>query len=156
MTKGIEDPKTYYYRRVFVDALRALGAVRSLPDVDASSIAVQEAAGAAASPWLLEASQRSCGCHARRAVSLPLPTSGRHMRRAPYTEIIRYLAIHRGVGDSAFTTLSYFDGVSFAERASAPALSSVGLMDQVCPPSTVYAAYHAYGGAKGHRRLPVQ
>ena len=41
MTKGIEDPKTYYYRRVFVDALRALEAVRSLPDVDASSIAVQ-------------------------------------------------------------------------------------------------------------------
>ena len=41
MTKGIEDPQTYYYRRVFVDALRALEAVQSLPDVDASSIAVQ-------------------------------------------------------------------------------------------------------------------
>jgi cephalosporin-C deacetylase len=87
-------------------------------------------------------------CHFRRAADI--------CDEPPYTEIIRYLAIHRGVGDSAFTTLSYFDGVSFAERASAPALSSVGLMDQVCPPSTVYAAYHAYGGAKGHRRLPVQ
>jgi cephalosporin-C deacetylase len=52
------------------------------------------------------------------------------------------------VGDSAFTTLSYFDGVNFAKRASAPALFSVGLMDWVCPPSTVYAAYQAYGGAK--------
>src|SRR5215213_9898824 len=53
---------------------------------------------------------------------------------APYTEITRYFAIHRGVGDSAFTTLSYFDGVNFAKRASAPALFSVGLMDRVCPP----------------------
>jgi cephalosporin-C deacetylase len=38
--------------------------------------------------------------------------------------------------------------VNFAKRASAPALFSVALMDQVCPPSTVYAAYHAYGGPK--------
>jgi cephalosporin-C deacetylase len=52
------------------------------------------------------------------------------------------------VGDTAFTTLSYFDGVNFAKRASAPALFSVALMDQVCPPSTVYAAYHAYRGVK--------
>jgi cephalosporin-C deacetylase len=49
---------------------------------------------------------------------------------------------------TAFQTLSYFDGVNFAKRATAPALFSVALMDQVCPPSTVYAAYHAYGGVK--------
>jgi len=35
-----------------------------------------------------------------------------------------------------------------ARRASAPALFSVGLRDQVCPPSTVYAAYNLYGGDK--------
>ena len=33
-------------------------------------------------------------------------------------------------------------------RATAPALFSVGLMDTVCPPSSVYAAYHAYAGPK--------
>jgi cephalosporin-C deacetylase-like acetyl esterase len=32
-------------------------------------------------------------------------------------------------------------------RCAAPASFSVALMDQVCPPSTVYAAYHAYGGS---------
>ena len=36
--------------------------------------------------------------------------------------------------------------VSTSRRA--PALFSVGLMDAICPPSTVYAAYHEYGGAK--------
>jgi cephalosporin-C deacetylase len=41
VTKGIEHPKSYYYRRVFADALRAVDAVRTLPDVDASKIAVQ-------------------------------------------------------------------------------------------------------------------
>jgi cephalosporin-C deacetylase len=33
-----------------------------------------------------------------------------------------------------------------AARAQASALFSVGLMDQVCPPSTVYAAYNHYAG----------
>ena len=55
-------------------------------------------------------------------------------------------------------TLSYFDGVSFARRAAAPALFSVGLMDMVCPPSTVYAAFNASrgGGQEHHRILPLQ
>ena len=33
-------------------------------------------------------------------------------------------------------------------RATAPALFSVALQDDVCPPSTVYAAYNAYGGPR--------
>jgi cephalosporin-C deacetylase len=45
-------------------------------------------------------------------------------------------------------TLSYFDGMSFAPRANCPALFSVALMDQICPPSTVYAAYNRYAGKK--------
>ena len=35
-----------------------------------------------------------------------------------------------------------------ARRATAPGLFSVALMDEICPPSTVFAAYNAYGGPK--------
>ncbi|GMA86987.1 hypothetical protein GCM10025868_22370 [Angustibacter aerolatus] len=45
-------------------------------------------------------------------------------------------------------TLSYVDGVVLGARATAPALLTVGLMDQTVPPSTVYAAHQAYGGPK--------
>ena len=41
-----------------------------------------------------------------------------------------------------------------ARAATAPALFSVGLMDDICPPSTVYAAYNAYGGPKEIREYP--
>lgn len=44
--------------------------------------------------------------------------------------------------------LSYFDGVGFAARATAPAWFSAGLMDGIVPPSTVFGAYHAYKGPK--------
>jgi cephalosporin-C deacetylase len=149
MTKGIEDPKSYYYRRVFVDALRALEVVRSLPDVDVSSVAVQGisqgggitlAAAGLASDLVAVMPDVPFLCHFRRAVDI--------CDQDPYAEITRYLAVRRGAGNTAFATLSYFDAVNFAKRASAPALFSVALMDQVCPPSTVYAAYHAYAGAK--------
>jgi cephalosporin-C deacetylase len=36
----------------------------------------------------------------------------------------------------------------FAARATAVALFSVGLMDDICPPSTVFAAYNHYQGPK--------
>ena len=64
----------------------------------------------------------------------------------PYSEITRYLAIHRGAEQQAFRTLSYFAGANFAKRAKATTLFSVALMDKICPPSTVYASYNAYQG----------
>ena len=66
--------------------------------------------------------------------------------RAPYSEIAGYLKAHRDHVETAFRTLSYFDGAILAQRAAAPALFSVGLMDQTCPPSTVFAAANWLGG----------
>jgi cephalosporin-C deacetylase len=40
MTRGIQDPHDYYYRRVYTDAVRAVDAARSHPLVDASRVAV--------------------------------------------------------------------------------------------------------------------
>ncbi len=41
-----------------------------------------------------------------------------------------------------------------AARCTAPALFSVGLMDPICPPSTVYAAYNHFAGPKQIRVYP--
>ena len=40
LTRGIDDPQTYYYRRVFTDAVRAVDAVRALPEVDPTRVSV--------------------------------------------------------------------------------------------------------------------
>jgi cephalosporin-C deacetylase len=66
----------------------------------------------------------------------------------PYQELSVFFAANRDRIDQAFDTLAYFDGVNLAARAIAPALYSVGLMDDVCPPSTVFAAYNHYAGPK--------
>lgn len=143
MTRGITAPETYYYRRVYTDAVRAVEAARVAPDVDPTRVAVHggsqgggisiAAAGLVADlvavlpdvPFL---------CHFERAVGLT--------DADPYAEIVRYLTVHRFEERVVRETLSYFDGVAFAKRATAPALFSTALMDAVCPPSTVFAAYN--------------
>jgi iduronate 2-sulfatase len=42
----------------------------------------------------------------------------------------------------------YFDAVNFARFAQAPAFFTVGFIDVVCPPTSVYAAYNAVLGEK--------
>ncbi|WP_127791833.1 acetylxylan esterase [Agromyces sp. LHK192] len=148
MTRGILDPEQYFYRRVFTDAALLLDAVRGFEFVDASRIAVTGTsqgggialAAAGLTPGLVAAMPDvPFLCHFERAVGL--------IDRDPYQEVVRFLAVHRDAVEQVFTTLSYFDAVNFAKRATAPALISVALMDPVCPPSTVYAAanHHAAG-----------
>jgi cephalosporin-C deacetylase len=149
MTRGIDRPDTYFYRRVFTDAVRAVEAVRTLPGVDAGRVAVQGGsqgggitlAVAGLVPGLVAAlPDVPFLCHFTRALDI--------CDKDPYAEVTRYLAVHRPRVDDVLRTLSYFDGVNFAKRATAPALFSVALMDLICPPSTVYAAYNHYAGEK--------
>jgi cephalosporin-C deacetylase len=149
MTRGILNPRTYYYRRLITDALRAVETARAHPAVLASQIAV---AGASQGGGL---SLAVSGLEPSLQAILPEVPFLCHYRRAtqitdllPYKEIALYCKTHRDQVDTVFRTLSYFDGLNFAARAQAPALFSVGLMDDTCPPSTVYAAYNNWAGPK--------
>lgn len=143
MTRGIRDPATYYYRRLFTDAVRLIDAVRALPFVDASRVAVTGASQgggiALAVGGLVPGLQGILPdvpflCHFGRSVQLT-PDQ-------PFMEITRYLAVHRDEDERVFRTLSYFDGVNFARRIDAPTLFSVALMDGIVLPSSVFAAYN--------------
>lgn len=43
VSRGIFSPESYYYRRLFTDAVRAVDAVRELPGIDPTRVAVQGA-----------------------------------------------------------------------------------------------------------------
>ncbi|MEU0134046.1 acetylxylan esterase [Streptomyces sp. NPDC006296] len=148
MTRGIEDPAGYYYRRVITDAVRAVEAARSHPLADASRTA---AIGVSQGGGLALAAGGLIPDLAALAPDVPFlcdfPRATRVTDRRPYREIADYLKTHRGRAERAFRTLSYFDGVHFAARGGAPALFSVALEDQTCPPSSVFAAYNAYAHA---------
>ncbi len=149
LTRGILDPDTYYYRRVFTDAVLAVDAAKALPGVDAGLVVVTGGSqGGGIS--LAVASLRD-----DLAAVMPDVPFLSDFRRAteitskgPYTELGKYLSVHRDHAARVFATLAYFDVSVLARSAQAPALFSVALMDETCPPSTVYAAYNAYAGPK--------
>jgi cephalosporin-C deacetylase len=149
MTRGVLDPLTYYYRRVFTDAVQAVDAASNHPDVDTNFIAVTGASqggGIALAVAGLEPKVNAVLpdvpflCNFRRAIQMT--------DAAPYSEIVHFCQTHRDKSEKVFSTLDYFDGVNFAVRAKVNALFSVGLMDEVCPPSTVFSAYNHFAGPK--------
>jgi cephalosporin-C deacetylase len=148
LTRGILDPKRYYYRRVYAEGVRAVEAAREHSAVDERTIVAGTSQGGAIALAVtgLEPRVRAALvnvpflCCFKRALEIT--------DEAPYVELTRYLSIHRSRTDEAFRTLSYVDGVNFAVRATAPALFAVGLRDQITPPSTVFAAYNHYAGPK--------
>ena len=152
MTNGIESPETYYYRRVFTDAVRAVEAIRTHPAVDPNRVIITGGsqgggitlAVAGLVPDLVAAMPDvPFLCHYRTATEIT--------DSYPYKEIAHYCKIRRERIEQVFETLSYFDGVNFAKRANAPTLFSVALMDDICPPRTVFAAYNHYAGQKDIR-----
>ncbi len=155
MTQGILDPATYYYRRVFTDAVRAVEAARGHASVDAQRVAVTGGSQGGGISLAVAGITALTGDPIPLAGAAPdvpflcdFPRATTLVDTDPYGEIVRYLKAHRDHVERAFRTLSYFDGAILGRHATAPALFSVGLMDDTCPPSTVYAAYNAYGGPK--------
>jgi cephalosporin-C deacetylase len=149
MTRGIENPDDYYYRRLFVDAVRAVDVLAGHPLVDASRVgvvggsqggAIALAVGALRDDVAAVASFVPFLCDFRRASMIT--------NNEPYKELGRFLSIQRDGVDAAFRTLSYFDGVNMAKRITAPTWVSAALMDETCPPSTVFGAFHNLAGEK--------
>jgi len=149
MTRGVLSPQTYYYRRLFADAVRAVETLRDHPNVDASRVAV---AGGSQGGGIALAVSGLVPDLAAVVADVPFLCQFRRATEItdsdPYKEIARYCVSHRDHIETVLETLSFFDGVNFAARAKAPALFSTGLMDQVCPPSTVFAAFNHYAGPK--------
>jgi len=149
MTRGIESPETAYLTRLFTDAARAVDAARTLPGADGRIALTGNSQGGGLA---LGAAGLVPDVDLLLA-NVPFLT---HMRRAiditdadPYQEIVRYLAVHRGLAEQTFATLAYVDALHLGRRATAPALFSVALRDVICPPSTVFAAYNHYGSESG-------
>ncbi|MGW4501823.1 acetylxylan esterase [Micromonospora sp. NPDC004336] len=149
LTRGVTDPDTFYYRRLVTDAVRFARAAREHPAVDADRVAVtgiSQGGGLALAVAALFPGVAAAMpdvpflCDFRRGV--------RVAGRGPYLEIAEYLKLHRDRADQVFRTLSYFDVAALAPRATAPALFSVAMLDQICPPSTCFAGFHRYGGDK--------
>lgn len=144
MTRGIRDPRTYYFRHVYADALRALELLAHRDEVDADRLAVTGAsqgggltlavAALTERPLALALADVPFLCDFRRAVEIA--------EAPPYTEVPSFLKAFPHLYETAFRTLSYFDCLNLAPWVRTRTIVSNCLWDDMCPPSTIFGVFH--------------
>ena len=122
-TRGVLDRDTYYYRRLYTDAVRAVEAARTHPSVDPARVQV---AGGSQGGGTAIAAAGLVGDLAGVITDVPFMQHIRHATEItdgfPYKEIAEFCKVHRDKVERVFDTISCVDGVNFAARAPAPAL----------------------------------
>lgn len=143
MTKGLGDPKDYYYRYVYLDCVRAIDFLSTRSEVGPIILTGgSQGGGLSLVIAALAADQAIVGtmpdvpylCHFERAVKM--------FEEGPYQELVDFWRFHPDQIEESFRTLTYFDALNFASMIKCPVLMSVGLLDKTCPPSASFAAYN--------------
>jgi cephalosporin-C deacetylase len=143
MTQGIRSPQNYYYRYVYADAVRALELLARREEVDADRLAITGgsqggglslAVSALSDRPILSLPDIPFLCDYRRAIAIT--------PAGPYPEIPSFLKSFPHLYEQAIRTLSYFDCMNLAPRIKSKTVISNCLWDDVCPPSTIFAAYN--------------
>jgi len=143
ITKGITDLDSYYYKLVYLDCYRAVRYVMSRDGLDLDRIGVT---GVSQGGGL---SIAVAALHKGVSASMPCVPFLCNFERAlnvaaagPYVDVLNYIKMHPDQETDVMKTLSYFDCMNLAPEVKVPVLMSVGLLDTICPPSTVFATYH--------------
>ena len=143
MTQGIRDPRSYYFRYVYADALRALELLANREEVDETRLAVtgfSQGGGLSLAVAALSERPALCLpdgpflCDFRRAIDIA--------PAGPYAEIPAFLKSFPHLYETAIRTLSYFDNLNLAPWIGCKTIVSACLWDDVCPPSTVFGVYN--------------
>jgi cephalosporin-C deacetylase len=143
MTKGIRDPRNYYYRYMFADAVRALELLAQREEVHADRLAITGisqgggitlAVAALSERPILALPDIPYLCDYKRGMSLA--TAG------PYAEIPGFLKAFPELYEQAIRTLSYCDCLNLAPWIKCRTVVSNCLWDDICPPSTIFGVYH--------------
>lgn len=140
-SQGILDKDDYYFKHLYLDAVRALDYVCSLPEVEKQKIVVE--GGSQGGALSLAA---ACLDDRPKAVMCDVPSSCQIDKRiegeyGSFAVAADYLRRYPKDADKVFETVSYFDIVNMADKISCPVFASVGAKDDVCPARFFMGAY---------------
>ena len=152
--RGLADgPEQLLYRQIFLDTAQLAGIVMGLDEVDAGRVGAtggSQGGGLTLACAALEPRIRRAApvypflCDYQRVWEMD------QAERA-YRELRDFFRMFDPTHERQahyFERLGYIDVQHLAERIEAHVLMGVGLMDQVCPPSTQFAAYNKISAPK--------
>jgi len=160
IVRGLEDsPEALLFRQIFLDTAQLAGIVMAMPRVNPDRLG---AFGASQGGGLTLACAALEPRIKRAAPKFPFLCDYQRVweidqAKDAYVELrdwFRRFDPTHAREQEVFTQLGYIDVQHLAPRIEAEILMAVGLMDQICPPSTQYAAYNKIRSPKSLKLYP--
>lgn len=144
-TIGMDDRDNYYYKRVYLGCVRAIDFLTGLDEYDGSTLAVtggSQGGALSITTTALDNRVRFTALFYPALADLPGYLQGRaggwpHLFRNSYTNKPEKIAVSK-----------YYDVVNFARFIKVPGWYSWGYNDNVCPPTSTFAAYNVIKAPK--------
>ena len=149
--RGLDDKAGYFYQGAYMDCVRAMDFLVQHRSVDPSRIAVwggSQGGGLAFATAALSSNVALC------LADIPfLCDWDGYFKLSDWPEMESWIcdASNRS-WQTTLKTLSYFDTMNLAGRIRCPVKMGIGLQDDVCPPSTSFAAFNR---VRGHREVNI-
>ncbi|MCX6598673.1 MAG: acetylxylan esterase [Acidobacteria bacterium] len=164
-TIALDSRDRYYYRRVYLGCVRANDYLTSHPKWDGVHLAVTGGSQGGALSIITAALDPRVKGLAAYFPALSDVTGYLQNRAGGWPHMFRAtegLQAHRS--PEKIETSRYYDVVNFARRLKVPGFYSWGFNDEVCPPTSMYAAYNVITAPKklllaletGHNNVPEQ
>ena len=166
--RGLDDvPEKLYFRGVFLDCAELAQIVMGFAEVDETRVAAMGGSQGGALTLACAALEPRI---ARLAPVYPFLSDYKRvwemdLAKGAYAELrtyFRFFDPRHEREDQIFTRLGYIDVQHLCPRIKGETLMGIGLMDDICPPSTIFAAYNKISAPKnrviypdyGHEGLP--
>ena len=132
-----DDRDQYIYRKVWLALSRAVDYVAALPEFDGKHFAMVGHSQGGGTALAVGGLNPNVTCIVASVPGL-CDHGGGKLKRMP-----GWPRLHHATQGKADAAMPYFDCVNFAPRIKVPVLVSVGYIDKVCPPSSIYAFCNA-------------
>lgn len=142
---NLDDPETYYYLRVYLACVRANDVLTSHESWDGKSLVVSGGSQGGQLTIVTSAlDPRVTGSVSNYPAYCDV-TGYLHNRAGGWPH---HLADESNRSPKKIRTTAYFDAVNFARRLKAPVSFAWGYNDEVCPPTSMFAAYNVVTAPK--------
>ncbi|MHA4810921.1 acetylxylan esterase [Flavitalea flava] len=160
---NLEDRDQYYYKRVYLGCVRANDFLISLPQFDGINLGVMGGSQGGALSIVTASLDPRVKYLAAYYPALSDMTGYLHGRAGGWPHVFDKNNPQHRV-ETEINTSSYYDVVNFAKWLKVPGIYSWGYNDEVCPPTSLYAAYNKISAPKtlmlaletGHWTYPEQ
>jgi len=144
-TTNMDDKDQYYYKRVYLGCVRALDFIETLDCFDGETIGVTGGSQGGALSIITAGLDDRIDCLASFYPALSDLTGYLHGRAGGWPHMFRNEYTNK---PEKIETSKYFDVVNFARFVHVPGWYSWGYNDNVCSPTSTFAAYNVINAPK--------